>query len=64
MSPAGWSLNREGKMPYWSKHSSRLPLEGRLWREIRLDADALGSVHFLFSGGLQFLTVRIFYSIS
>jgi len=33
-----------------------LPLEDRIRREIRLDADALGSVHFPFSGGLQFLS--------
>jgi len=41
-----------------------LPLEGCIWREIRLDADALGSVHFLFYTDLQFLTDQIFFPIS
>ena len=64
MSPAGWSLNRAGKMPSLSKHSSMLQLAVCIWREIRLDADALGSVHFSPCGGLQFLTDRILFTNS
>jgi len=51
-------------MPSWSRHSSMLPLEGCIRREIRLDAYALGSVQFSLSGVLQLLTDRIFFPIS